>query len=233
MEFAAITETLLIDADGVHDRRDVNDRMLPGMKSTLGEVEPHVMAQRLAASKKAAAARGELRSPLPVGFVHDPAGKVVIDPDAEVQAAIRDLFEIVADVREGLLAMAVGNGLQVMDTMMNADVTAACEPKGRHDPHWVAVRHGSNRGSVTLGGRRVPVTRPRIRATDGSGELPIPSCKLFTSTELLGRMAMAKILAGISTRRYPVGLEPVEDKVERAATATSKSAISRRVVKAY
>jgi DNA invertase Pin-like site-specific DNA recombinase len=66
--------------------------MLLGMKSTIGEVELHVMAQRLAASKKAAAARGELRTPLPVGYVHDPAGEVVIDPDAEVQAAIGDLF---------------------------------------------------------------------------------------------------------------------------------------------
>jgi DNA invertase Pin-like site-specific DNA recombinase len=92
MEFAAITETLLIDADGIYDPGDVNDRMLLGMKSTIGEVELHVMAQRLAASKKAAAARGELRTPLPVGFVHDQAGEVVIDPDAEVQAAIRDLF---------------------------------------------------------------------------------------------------------------------------------------------
>ena len=92
MEFAAITETLLIDADGVYDPADVNDRMLLGLKCTMGEVELHVMAQRLQASKRAAAARGELRTPLPVGYVHDEAGEVVIDPDAEVQAAIRDLF---------------------------------------------------------------------------------------------------------------------------------------------
>ena len=142
------------------------------------------------------------------------------------------LGEIVADVREGLLAMAVGTGLQVMDAMMNAEVTAACGPKGKHNPNRVAVRHGSEKGSVTLGGRRLPVTRPRMRATDGSGELPIPSYELFTSTELLGRMAIGKMLAGISTRRYSVGLEPVGEKVEQAATATSKSAISRRFVKA-
>ena len=92
MEFAAITETLLIDADGVYDPADVNDRMLLGLKSTMGEVELHVMAQRLQASKRAAAERGELRSPLPVGYVHDDAGEVVLDPDAEVQAAIHDLF---------------------------------------------------------------------------------------------------------------------------------------------
>lgn len=92
MEFAAITETLLIDADGVYDPADINDRMLLGMKSTIGEVELHVMAQRLHAAKKAAAERGELRTPLPVGFVYDDAEKVVIDPDAEVQAAIGDVF---------------------------------------------------------------------------------------------------------------------------------------------
>jgi excisionase family DNA binding protein len=58
----------------------------------MGEMELHVMAQRLQASKRAAAGRGELRTPLPVGYVHDAAGEVVIDPDAEVQAAIRDVF---------------------------------------------------------------------------------------------------------------------------------------------
>jgi DNA invertase Pin-like site-specific DNA recombinase len=92
MEFATITQTLLIDADGVYDPRDVNDRMLLGMKSTLGEVELHVMAQRLQASKRAAAARGELRTPLPVGYLHDTDGEVVIDPDVEVQAAVADVF---------------------------------------------------------------------------------------------------------------------------------------------
>jgi excisionase family DNA binding protein len=92
MEFATITETLMIDADGVYDPRDVNDRMLLGMKSTIGEVELHVMAQRLQASKRAAAERGELRTPLPVGYVHDDAGEVGLDPDAEVAAAIRDVF---------------------------------------------------------------------------------------------------------------------------------------------
>src|SRR6185503_16261368 len=92
MEFAAITETLLIDADGVYDPTDVNDRMLLGLKSTMGEVELHVMAQRLHAAKRAAAERGELRTPLPVGYVHDETGAVVVDPDAEVAAAIADLF---------------------------------------------------------------------------------------------------------------------------------------------
>ena len=91
-EFARITGTLLIDPDGVYDPADVNDRVLLGFKGTMGEMELHVMAQRLHANKRAAAGRGELRTPLPVGLVHDDAGDIVIDPDAGVQAAIRDVF---------------------------------------------------------------------------------------------------------------------------------------------
>ena len=91
-EFAAITGTLLIDPDGVYDPADVNDQVLPGFKGTMGQMGLHVMAQRLQANKRAAAARGELRTPLPVGLVHDDAGDIVIDPDAEVQAAVRDVF---------------------------------------------------------------------------------------------------------------------------------------------
>src|SRR5665811_1561415 len=141
--------------------------------------------------------------------------------------------EIAADMREGLLALAVGAGLQVMTELMAADVTAVCGPKGRHDPDRAATRHGTERGSVTLGGRRVPVDRPRVRATrggGGGGEVPVPAYELFNSTELLGKMAMERMLGGLSTRRYPVGLEPVGDQVEHTSRSTSKSAVSRKFV---
>jgi putative transposase len=114
--------------------------------------------------------------------------------------------------------------------LMEADVTALAGPKGKHDRARTAVRHGRERGSVTLGGRRVPITRPRVRATDGAGELPVASYELFSSTEILGRMAMEKMLAGLSTRRYPVGLEPVGERVDETASAASKSAVSRKFV---
>jgi len=140
--------------------------------------------------------------------------------------------EIAENVQEGLLALAVGTGLKVMQTMMVEDVTAVCGPKGKHDLARAAVRHGTERGSVTRGGRRVPVERPRMRAADGSGELPVPTYELFSSTEVLGRMAMQRMLAGPSTRRYPVGLEPVGQRVEQSARSTSKSAVSRRFVAA-
>lgn len=138
--------------------------------------------------------------------------------------------EIAADMREGLLALAVGAGLQVMAQLMEADVTAACGPKGKHNLDRVATRHGTERGSVTLGGRRVPVARPRVRAADGSGEVAVPSYELFNSTELLGKMALERMLGGLSTRRYPVGLEPVGEAVEETSRSTSRSAVSRKFV---
>jgi len=141
------------------------------------------------------------------------------------------MAEVAADMREGLLALAVGTGLQVMTALMEADVTALAGLKGKHNSERGAVRHGHERGSVTLGGRRVPVQRPRVRAADGSGELPVPTYELFNSTELLGRLAMEKMLAGLSTRRYaPAGLEPVGAQVIATATSTSRSAVSRKFV---
>src|SRR3954452_10484613 len=142
------------------------------------------------------------------------------------------LDEIAASAREGLLAVAVGAGLQGMQALMEDDVTAVCGPKGRHDPQRVATRHGHEPCSVALGGRRVPVSRPRMRATDGSGELAVPSYEEFTGTEVMGRMALERMLAGLSTRHYPVGLEPVGEHVEATSSATSKSAVSRRFVRA-
>jgi putative transposase len=140
------------------------------------------------------------------------------------------LGELAGEMREGLLALAVGTGLQVMAALMEADVTAACGPKGRHDPERAVTRHGRGAGSVTLGGRRVPVERPRMRATDGSGEVAVASYELFSDTEILGRMALERMLAGLSTRRYPVALEPVGARAEKTATSTSRSAVSRRFV---
>jgi putative transposase len=152
----------------------------------------------------------------------------LVVPD-QVSVAMAGIAESAA---EGLLAVAVGAGLQVMAALMAESVTALAGPKGHHDPDRTAVRHGTGPGSVTLGGRRVPVRRPRVRAADGSGELPVPAYELFAGTEVLGGMAMERMLAGLSTRNYGAGLEPVGQTVEAAAAGTGKSAVSRRFVAA-
>lgn len=155
-----------------------------------------------------------------------------VEGDARERRVQVALDEIAASAHEGLLAVAVGAGLQVMRALMEDDVTAVCGPKGRHDVDRTAVRHGHEAGSASLGGRRVPVSRPRVRAADGSGELPVPSYEEFAGTEVMGRMALERMLAGLSTRHYPVGLEPVGEQVEQTSTSTSRSAVSRRFVRA-
>lgn len=92
LELARLTDTLVIDSDGVYDLADFNDRLLLGLKGTMSEAELHFLAGRLQGAKRAAAERGELRFPLPVGFVYDDEGNTVIDPDGEVQAAVADVF---------------------------------------------------------------------------------------------------------------------------------------------
>ena len=102
------------------------------------------------------------------------------------------LAEIAASAQEGLLALAVGTGLQVMEAMFAEDVKRLCGPKNKHNEKRTGYRHGTEGGSVTLGGRRLPVERPRVRAADGSEELSLPSYALFSSTEVLGRLAMER-----------------------------------------
>ena len=75
--------------------------------------------------------------------------------------------ELAAAAREGLLALAVGTGLGVLHSLLEADVDRLVGPKGRHQPGRAAVRHGTQPGRVTLGGRRVRVDRPRVRSAAG------------------------------------------------------------------
>jgi DNA invertase Pin-like site-specific DNA recombinase len=92
MELCALSDTLILDEDGLYDCNDFNDRLILGMKGTISEVELHYIRARLRGGILSKAKRGELMSPLPVGLVYDDAQRVQLDPDAQVQAAIRLLF---------------------------------------------------------------------------------------------------------------------------------------------
>ena len=142
------------------------------------------------------------------------------------------LAELAGSLREGLLALAVGAGFQVMAAIIDDSVCGLAGPKGRHDPGRAAVRHGTEDGSVTLGGRRVPIRRPRVRTADKTAEVAVPAYELFSSSDVLTAMALERMMARLSTRRYAAGLEPVGAAVEATGRSTSKSAISRRFVAA-
>lgn len=93
LEICAITDTLILDEDGVYDPAHFNDRLLLGLKGTMSEAELHVMRARLRGGLLNKARRGELHTHLPVGLVYDVDAKVVLDPDLEVQQAVRLLFQ--------------------------------------------------------------------------------------------------------------------------------------------
>lgn len=92
LEICALTDTLILDEDGVYDPAHFNDRLLLGLKGTMSEAELHVLRSRLRGGILNKARRGELRCPLPIGLVHDSAGRVVLDPDKQVQETVRLLF---------------------------------------------------------------------------------------------------------------------------------------------
>jgi transposase-like protein len=129
-----------------------------------------------------------------------------------------------------LLALSVGVGLGVLTELMEAEVEEVVGPKGRHDPDRTAVRHGHEAGEVTLGGRRVVVQRPRARTVDDENEVPLATYEHFADRDPLQRVVLERMLAGVSTRRYPRTQEPVGEEVQTRARSTSKSSVSRTFV---
>ena len=142
-------------------------------------------------------------------------------------AAIQEaLGELVGAAREGLLALSVSVGLGVVHSLMEAEVDEVVGPKGKWNPDRTAKRHGHERGSMTLGGRRVEVSRPRMRTADDEHEMAVQSYEYFADRDPLTRAVMDRMLAGVSARKYAQVGEPVGEQVEQEASSTSKSTVS-------
>ena len=115
LELCALSGTLLGDLDGVYDPADHNDRLLLGLKGTISEAELHLIKQRMWTGRLAKARRGELAVPLPSGFVRRPSGEVALDPDEQVQAVVRLVFELFDRLGtvNGVLCFLADNRIQV------------------------------------------------------------------------------------------------------------------------
>ncbi len=124
---------------------------------------------------------------------------------AELQLAFTDVAEL---AREGLLAMSVGVGLRVMAEMMESELAGRVGPKHARIPERTASRHASAPGSVVLGGRRVPISRPRARTVDGT-EVQLETYATFAADDLLTQVVLERMLAGVATRRHRAVAEPV------------------------
>src|SRR4051794_12099820 len=146
---------------------------------------------------------------------------------AQIQEA---LGELVGAAREGLLALSVGVGLGVVHELMELEVTEVVGVKGKHNPDRIAKRHGHEAGSMTLGGRRVPVRRPRMRTAADERELPVETYGYFADRDPLTRAVMDRMLAGVSTRKFEQVGEPVGSEVEDASSATAKTSVSEMFI---
>jgi DNA invertase Pin-like site-specific DNA recombinase len=94
LEICGLTDTLISDEDGLYDPNQFNDRLLLGLKGTMSEAELHILRARMRGGILSKAKRGELKQRLPAGFVYDQSDRVVLDPDQQVQQALRSLFRI-------------------------------------------------------------------------------------------------------------------------------------------
>src|SRR5215216_6890688 len=137
------------------------------------------------------------------------------------------LGELVSSAKEGLLALSVGVGLGVLAEMMEAEVDEVVGAKGKPNPDRTAVRHGHEGGEVTLGGRRVPVSRPRARSADGEREVELATYAHFAARDRLTDVMLERMLAGVSTRRYAcTGERSAARSMRRPARPASRQSVA-------
>jgi putative transposase len=137
----------------------------------------------------------------------------------------QEVLGSLADVEQGLLGLCIEVGQQVLTQLMEEDRVALCGPKWQPNLARAAVRAGTTRSEVTLGGRRIAVQRPRVRSVSNT-ELVLPSFTAATARDPLNRQTLAAVVTGVATRRYARMLDPLP--VPLTQRATSKSAVSRR-----
>jgi putative transposase len=147
-----------------------------------------------------------------------------------LQASVA-LADLAGAVKEGLLGFCADVGLVVMAQMLDAEMTARVGPKHAKIPDRQANWHGTTKGPVVLGGREVTVTRPRGRSIDEK-EVELESWAAFSSKDLLDRLTVERMLAGVATRRHVDVAEPLGAEIEAKAKATGRSSVSRRFKRA-
>jgi transposase-like protein len=136
------------------------------------------------------------------------------------------LVDLLVDTRAELMELAVASGLKVLHTMLEADRTTICGPRYLHQIERTASRSGTVASEVVLGGRKVQIRRPRVRAA--GAEVVLPTFQAFADTDPLNRRVVEQMLIGVATRQYGRSLEPTGAEVR--VRGTSKSAVSRRFV---
>lgn len=173
LEICALSDTLILDEEGIYDPSNFNDRLLLGLKGAMSEAELHVLKARLRGGILTKARRGEFRCPLPVGLVYAPDGSVVLDPDTQVQQTVAHFFETfdrVGSAHRTVRAFRKA-GIQFpawirvrgsADTLVFRPLTASVANRILHNPRYAGVyAFGRRRYRRTAdGGKRVEKLPP-------------------------------------------------------------------------
>ena len=137
------------------------------------------------------------------------------------------LPEVLVNVTGSLWDLVVESGMQVLSKLLEDDRTRLCGAKNKPQPDRRAYRHGQCPGEVVLGGRKVTISRPRVRSVEGT-ELELPTWSRIADADPLQRRVVEQMVLGVSTRNYPRSLEPLEEPLD--SHGISKSSVSRHFV---
>ena len=166
IEYCAITDTLIIDADGIYNPNDFNDRLLLGLKGTMSEAELHFLKARMRGGLLNKAKRGELKKPLPIGYLYDDYGKIIKDTNTEVRQAIELFFESFRIVGSawGMIKYYKEKGYKFPHRVHKGfrkgellwfDIADSRILQTLHNPIYAGVYHyGENQTKITAQGRK-------------------------------------------------------------------------------
>ena len=136
------------------------------------------------------------------------------------------LVDLLVDTRAELMELAIASGLKVLETRLEEDRTVICGQRYEHQVARQASRAGTVPSEVVLGGRKVALRRPRVRAT--GAEVPLPTFRVMAGEDPLNRRVVEQMLVGVATRQYARSLDPLPPTM--VSRGTSKSRVSRRFV---
>ncbi len=181
LELCSLGNTLICDEDGLYDPCDFNDRLLLGLKGTMSEAELHFIRARLRGGILSKAHRGELRIALPVGLVYDHAGRVVLDPDAGVQKALRHLFATFAHT---------GSARAVVQTFADDKLIFPTR-----------ARSGAHKGELAF----IALTHSRVLVCLHNRDMPgrSPSAAIGGGPRHRARLRASWFLVSSGSRSYP------------------------------
>lgn len=146
-----------------------------------------------------------------------------------IQQRVLPVLEVIVALKDGLRDLVVTSGMQVLEALLEQDREMLCGPKRKQQSEREAYRYGYDHGQLVMGGRKVAVSKPRVRRV-GGGEVVLPTWDAFRRTDPLEERVIEQALCGVSTRKYERSLEPLDR--DRTPIGVKRSSVSRRFIAA-